>query len=311
MGGHHLSSEALSIINYSKLAYNDIYHERTGKSVALPLRGLHPRDHVLKNLRYQQIIVLKFASYHMFITPAQVRAWVKSKYQVELNNKKIWDSINSLIKRGILYKETTGKRKGVYKLTELGRLLLVFVNSIPDEAIKDMLINRKFSIEKAVARKVNREIDPPRGVGVGVGVGGVLRVHGFAGGVGFEGLVFEAWLLWRVGGFLLGFLRRVYGGGRVGRLVRLFDGGVGFDGRVVVGGHGVGGGCDRVLSPVDVFSGFPFRLEMGFDVGVVFKDGFEPPVRFVKVYFSRRDFIREYGERVARRVRLTDFLRGG
>lgn len=159
-GGHHLSSEALSIINYSKLAYNDIYHERTGKSVALPLRGLHPRDHVLKNLRYQQIIVLKFASYHMFITPAQVRAWVKSKYQVELNNKKIWDSINSLIKRGILYKETTGKRKGVYKLTELGRLLLVFVNSIPDEAIKDMLINRKFSIEKAVARKVNREIDP-------------------------------------------------------------------------------------------------------------------------------------------------------
>lgn len=84
----------------------------------------------------------------------------------------------------------------------------------------------------------------------------------------------------------------VYGGGRVGRLVRLFDGGVGFDGRVVVGGHGVGGGCDRVLSPVDVFNGYPFRLEMGFDVGVVFRDGFEPPVRFVKVYFSRRDFIR-------------------
>lgn len=289
-------------ISLSKETYKDHLLERTGKSLVFK-----SQEDVLKNLRYQQILILRFSLEHVVILPSHVKVWARKRYGVELNNKKIWDSINSLVKRGILYKEQAGKRKGVYKLTPLGKQILIFIKSIPDEVILDMINNRSVKTDilmKRITLKTNREIEGfPAGSGFGVGsgfvaggVGGVVRVHGFNSGVGFEGFVFEAWLLWRLGRFLLGWLRRVYGRSRVNRVVEGFDGGVVFDGRVVAGGHGYGSGRGRVLRSVDVFNGYPYSLEVGFDVGVVFRDGFKPPVKFLKVYFSERDFIKEYYE---------------
>lgn len=53
---------------------------------------------------------------------------------------------------GLLYKERIGRRKGVYRLIELGRLALLYVNSIPDGEVRKTVRRR--------GKRANKETTP-------------------------------------------------------------------------------------------------------------------------------------------------------
>jgi predicted transcriptional regulator len=173
---------------------------------------------VVANVRYLQRLVLEFASKHMYITASGVREYARQQYGLELDLRRIHDSITRLVKRGFAEKV----EYGLYRLTQLGKnALAVILNSS--------------------AKKTSKEVGSKAVVFGGFGGGFSVvfsraRLH-VRGGGGLVDLVRQLYVLYRVVGCALGYLKVFIGRKRFYSVVR----GVG----VVcvdcfVGGHGAG-----------------------------------------------------------------------
>jgi DNA-binding PadR family transcriptional regulator len=188
-----------------------------------------------------QRYILAFACEHYLIEAAQVRVWVKQRFNVDLDLRRIHDALQRLVKNGILRKIA----RGVYMLTDLGRQILAVV--------KDKLDSVKRSISKKL--RADKESDVHGGVrGDGFAR---FRVHVY--GHDVENLIRQLVAVKKVVECSLRYLRELVGRSRFYRLSRSV---------VVV--------CLDYFVGVHGFSGFVFgsRPLIGFDK--VFGLGLKP-----------------------------------
>ena len=202
-----------------------------------------------KRFGYLEYLVLEFSSKHSLIQAAQVREYIRQEHGVIYDLRRIHDSLQRLLRKGIIEKAS----RGIYKLTEYGKKLL---NTL-------------------LAKKAHKETEFKAAASDG-------RVYANGGGVGFtrarfhavgarslEDLVRQLYALYRAIGCALDHLKRVLGRNRFYRIVR----GV----RVecvdfFVGGHGVGvigrsRSLKRPLIDLSYFESLGLRpREIGVDV---------------------------------------------
>jgi len=202
-----------------------------------------------KRFGYLEYLVLEFSSKHHLIQAAQVREYLKNEHGIHADLRRIHDSLQRLVRKGIV--EKIGR--GVYRLTDYGRKLL------------NSLLAKKTHKEtefKAAGSDGNMYAN-----GGGVGFGR-YRFHA-VGAKSLEDLVRQLYALYRAIGCALDHLKRVLGRNRFYRIVR----GV----RVecvdfFVGGHGVGvigrsRSLKRPLIDLSYFESLGLRpREIGVDV---------------------------------------------
>ena len=210
-----------------------------------------------------QRYILAFACEHYLIEAAQVRVWVKQRFNVDLDLRRIHDALQRLLRNNIVRKVS----RGVYMLTDLGRQVLA--------AVKDRLDSLKRSIGKKL--RADKESDA-HGVPDGVGFAR-FRVHVYGNDV--ENLVKQLVAVKKVVECSLRYLRQLVGRSRFYRVsrsvvVECLDYFVG-----VHGFSGFGSGSGRPLIGFDkVFSLGLKPREVGVDVFAVSSVG----KVFVKVY---------------------------
>jgi len=73
-----------------------------------------------KRFGYLEYLVLEFSSKHHLIQAAQVREYLKNEHGIQADLRRIHDSLQRLVRKGIV--EKIGR--GVYRLTDYGRKLL-------------------------------------------------------------------------------------------------------------------------------------------------------------------------------------------
>jgi DNA-binding MarR family transcriptional regulator len=209
-----------------------------------------------------QRYIMAFACEHYLIEAAQVRVWVKQKFNVDIDLRRIHDALQRLVKNNIVRKVV----RGVYMLTDLGRQILA--------AVKDKLDSVKRSISKKL--RPDKESD---GHGVARGVGfDRFRVHVY--GQDVENLVKQLVAAKKVIECSLRFLRQLVGRSRFYRIsrsvvVECLD--------YFVGVHGFSGfksGSRPLVGFDKVFSLGLKPREIGVDVFVASNIG----KMFVKVY---------------------------
>jgi hypothetical protein len=149
-----------------------------------------------------QRYIMAFACEHYLIEAAQVRVWVKQKFNVDIDLRRIHDALQRLVKNNIVRKVV----RGVYMLTDLGRQILA--------AVKDKLDSVKRSISKKL--RPGKESDT-RGVAHGVGFDR-FRVHVY--GQDVENLVKQLVAAKKVIECSLRFLRQLVGRSRFYRISR-------------------------------------------------------------------------------------------
>jgi DNA-binding MarR family transcriptional regulator len=210
-----------------------------------------------------QKYILMFSCEHYLIEAAQVRVWVKQRFNVDLDLRRIHDALQRLVKNGLVKKVS----RGVYMLTDLGRQVLA--------AVKDRLDSLKRSIGKKL--RADKESDA-RGVTDGDGFAR-FRVHVY--GHDVENLVKQLVVVKKVVECSLRYLRQLVGRSRFYRIsrsvvVECLDYFVG-----VHGFSGFGGSGSRPLIGFDkVFTLGLKPREIGVDVFVASNVG----KLFVKVY---------------------------
>ena len=79
----------------------------------------------LVRLGENERLILEFSKYHYMIQAAQVRVWLQQNYGIELDLRRIHDSLQRLLRKGIVEKVA----RGVYRLTEFGKSILGFVKT--------------------------------------------------------------------------------------------------------------------------------------------------------------------------------------
>jgi DNA-binding PadR family transcriptional regulator len=210
-----------------------------------------------------QRYILAFACEHYLIEAAQVKIWVKQRFGIDLNLKRVHDALQRLVKNNIVRKVA----RGVYMLTDLGRQILA--------AVKDKLDSIKRSISKKL--RPDKESD---GHGVARGDGFArFRVHVY--GQDVENLIKQLVAAKKVIECSLRFLRQIIGRSRFYRIsrsvvVECLD--------YFVGVHGFSGfksGSSRPLIGFDRLFGLGLKpREIGVDVFVASNID----KMFVKVY---------------------------
>jgi hypothetical protein len=149
-----------------------------------------------------QRYILVFACEHYLIEAAQVRVWVKQKFNVDLDLRRIHDALQRLLRNNIVRKVS----RGVYMLTDLGRQILA--------AVKDKLGSLKRSIGKKL--RADKESDA-RGVPDGDGFAR-FRVHVYDSDV--ENLIKQLVAAKKVIECSLRYLRQLVGRSRFYRISR-------------------------------------------------------------------------------------------
>jgi DNA-binding PadR family transcriptional regulator len=202
-----------------------------------------------KRLGYLEYLVLEFASKHSLIQAAQVREYLKNEHGFEADLRRIHDSLQRLVRKGIA--EKIGR--GVYRLTEYGKKLL---NTL-------------------LAKKTHKETEFKAAASDG-------KIYTNGGGVGFtrarfhavgakslEDMVRQLYAMYKSLKCALDYLKQVIGKNRFYRIVR----GVSVEcADVFVGGHGVGligrsKSLKRPLIDLSYFESLGLRpREIGVDV---------------------------------------------
>jgi DNA-binding PadR family transcriptional regulator len=200
-----------------------------------------------KRFGYLEYLVLEFSSKHHLIQAAQVREYLKNEHGFEADLRRIHDSLQRLVRKGIV--EKIGR--GVYRLTDYGKKLL---NTL-------------------LAKKTHKESEfkaAADGVVYADGDGGFGRYRFHAlNARSLEDLVRQLYAMYRAVGCALRYLKQVLGKSRFYRIVR--------DVRVecidyFVGGHGVGvigksKSLRRPLIDLSYFSSLGLKpKEIGIDV---------------------------------------------
>lgn len=263
------------LINYG--VYISSYHQKTRTQTVK-----------LSKLGYLEKLILEFATQHSYINGGEVRAYIKSKYQVEIDRRRIHDALKRLENRGVIRKKT----RGIYVLTDQYiSSVHIKLASIMSETENMNNMKKLISKQRIDIEEENKDIE----VIVGGGGGGVVRFHvvggGWGGVGGVEGFLGCVLFVYRLCGFVLRFFGGVDAGlvRRVRRLLR----GVRFGG-VVFGVHGFDGfgRCRGVgLVPFGFASGLGLRYrEVGVDVEVEGVDRF-----FCKVYSTGVRRVRSRG----------------
>jgi len=208
-----------------------------------------------------QRYILAFACEHYLIEAAQVRVWVKQRFNIDLDLRRIHDALQRLTVKNIVKKIS----RGVYMLTDLGRQILA--------AVKDKLDSIKRSISKKT--RADKESDA-RGVSDGDGFAR-FRAHVYGSDV--ENLIKQLVAAKKVIECSLRFLRQLVGRSRFYRIsrsvvVECLD--------YFVGVHGFSGfkSGSRPLIGFDVIGLGLKPKEVGVDVFAVSNVG----KLFVKVY---------------------------
>jgi len=202
-----------------------------------------------------EALILYFALMHTFVTAASVKAFY-SEYGVELDLRRLHDSLKRLVMKGVLEKVS----HGVYKLTGFGKAF-AFANILKIRSIASSVLIRK-------------EVECSMGFGVFANGGGFVfrrvRIHFNACGVDLETVVRKLVFVRKVVDYALSCLRGLLGVSRYRRIARSV--------RVVcvdcfVGGHGIAGlrtRCvNRSLISFDYFESLGVKpKEIGVDVYV-------------------------------------------
>jgi DNA-binding PadR family transcriptional regulator len=210
----------------------------------------HTRKYVVidgKRLGYLEYLVLEFASKHSLIAAAQVREYLKNEHGATYDLRRIHDSLQRLVRKGIA--EKIGR--GVYRLTDYGKKLL---NAL-------------------LAKKTHKETGSMAAAADGNmytngGGFGRFRFHALN-AKSIEDLVRQLYAMYRTIGCALRYLKQVLGKSKFYKIIR--------DVRVecvdyFVGGHGVGGlgksrSLKRPLIDLSYFSSLGVKpKEIGIDV---------------------------------------------
>lgn len=99
-----------------------------------------------------EALILEFSKYHYLIQAAQVRVWAKENYGIELNLKRIHDSLQRLVRKGIVEKIS----RGVYRLTEFGKQILFLVDSKTRKETESRVSNNVENGDGNVVKRVVR-----------------------------------------------------------------------------------------------------------------------------------------------------------
>jgi len=201
-----------------------------------------------KRLGYLEYLVLEFSSKHSLIQAAQVREYIRQEHGVTYDLRRIHDSLQRLLRKGIV--EKIGR--GVYRLTDYGKKLL---NTL-------------------LAKKTHKETEFKAAGSDGIyyadGDGGFGRYRFHAlNAKSLEDLVKQLYALYRSVRCALDYLRQVIGKNRFYKIIR--------DVHVecvdyFIGGHGVGvigksRSLRRPLIDLSYFSSLGLRpKEIGIDV---------------------------------------------
>jgi len=149
-----------------------------------------------------QRYILAFSCEHYLIEAAQVKVWVKQRFNIDLDLRRIHDALQRLVRSNLVKKIS----RGVYMLTDLGRQILA--------AVKDKLDSIKRSISKKP--RADKESDA-RGVSDGDGFAR-FRTHVYGSDV--ENLVRQLVAAKKVIECSLRFLRQLIGRSRFYRISR-------------------------------------------------------------------------------------------
>lgn len=240
-----------------------------GKYIRCGNQGSRTKPCVLKNnnggnLGYLQVLVLEYAlGVADTFSPSEVVVYVREKYGLVLDRRRVYDAVKRLVRRGYLVKV----RRGVYRLSPRIDLCLCDLEE---------LVTSSMCSGGGQGHRLS---------------GGLVRVHcvGCGGVLGFYRVVLFGWCLLgfvvrgveeylRELGFGRGYLVRVRRG--VWGLVRRVVGGVGVFG--VHGFYGRGGFRASPLVPVSSACGLRGGLEIGVDY--VVDSSVSLPKMHLKIY---------------------------
>jgi DNA-binding PadR family transcriptional regulator len=234
---------------YDYIVNKDNYHYETRKYITVD--G--------KRLGYLEYLVLEFASKHALIQAAQVREYIRQEHGATYDLRRIHDSLQRLLRKGIVEKVS----RGIYRLTEYGKKLL---NTL-------------------LSQKARKESGFRAAGSYGDGGFGRYRLHVRNGG-DLEDLVRQLYAVYRVARCVLGYFRRVLGKRCFYKVVRgVYVECIDF----FVGGHGVSGvgrsrSLRRPLVDLGYFQSLGVKpLEIGVDVFAVVGGLGKPSV---KIYFG-------------------------
>jgi DNA-binding PadR family transcriptional regulator len=201
-----------------------------------------------KRLGYLEYLVLEFSSKHSLIQAAQVKEYIRQEHGFDADLRRIHDSLQRLVRKGIVEKAT----RGVYRLTEYGKKIL------------NTLLAKKThkETEFKVAASDGRVYTD------GDGGFGRYRFHALN-ARSLEDLVRQLYAMYRAVGCALRYLKQVLGKSRFYKVIR--------DVHVecvdyFVGGHGVGligrsRSLKRPLIDLSYFESLGLRpKEIGIDV---------------------------------------------
>jgi len=270
---HHLDAtgEGAIILNYHQ-------NPRT------PRTGRRPSLAKLGSLEY---LILEYAvKVAESFTPSDIVVYAREKYSMSLDRRRVHDAIQRLVRRNVVVKV----KRGWYRLADSVDL--------PPEDIK-LKKHRENLLDHVLQSRRNKNADPKDNrlralvgvVGCGVVGGGVVRVHGVAGGLVeyFFQVAFSYYVLGVLLRGLEGYLRGLgYSRGFVGGvrgLARRFALSVVSGCECVVGGHGRFGSRGRGLKPLGVFE----RL---YEVGVDFLVHGELPKIHLKIYTAESPYLK-------------------
>jgi DNA-binding PadR family transcriptional regulator len=167
-----------------------------------------------KRFGYMELLVLDFSAKHMLIQAAQVREYIRENYGVEVDLRRIHDAITRLLRKGVVEKVS----RGIYRLSEYGKKIL-----------NTLLARSKTGKEsgfRAAARDGNVYAD---------GGFGRFRLH-VVGAGGLEDLVRQLYVVYKVVGCAINYLKVLLGKRRFYEIVRgVYVACVDY----FIGGHGV------------------------------------------------------------------------